>query len=1025
MTKKRAVFAQNASHWRKAQDGDAIGAIRQQYNDQQNNPTTAWNHDTNYQDASVIPVQQDIMNLHNGALGRLGQMAISTPNGISPIDGWKGYKTGAYKYKPVVREYQHNNRPTETVYDGTNYEQGIAKDAARTTGPQNWTTNNAGIDINGTQHNYNKYYQETAPVQPVASGIPSNYNGTRNGVNYINGQVDIPQAASGMMMPAGNGINIQGKFQPLSNQTIELKDSSHKLGGQLVSANGTTIEAEGPSNDGTNDGETIHVDDQGNTIIGGNMEYMDSGIKFKKLFKEIGKTEGKIVKEQQKNQKSKDKTLVIANNITDPTNRYGAPTAGTVGVMADAHAQRDMEITQVSDKVAQAKQYLTDMQNAQLQANGKTAKNGARIPKAQAGANLFDPKYAQLVNRSKQYLQQIYPNKDIDIYQSSGDRDIQGQAGKVKQGSSQTPVSLHNAGAARDFHIYVNGKVIDNKNSDVYKKSLWKAADELGLYHLNGNPPSAEDPKPFGNIDPYHISVVKESNDHTAYKRLLQQYPQILETPILKKTEEFIKNSQDPIAQSIYGQIQEVRNNKKAKGGYIAQKGKKIVNTDVEADLQDPGYVYHPSKKVASDVIPYRGNPQSTGSIQDWYESTPRIPTVYNPLAFDNYQVPPTAPVTGTPVTTQPQGTGTVADWFDSNPHTPTRGNKIVQKSPRAKTTIAPVPTSNQRFLQQNNPNPWQTIDPMIPGTGAPAGLVDLPTTDTNNYAPQEVDMTGMQLPAVKPYDQLENDGTSKKPLVKGMRNKFHIGDYLGEIMAGFDKAEPVQSVQAQAILEPDYNLSLQQKKNSIISAYKAGLQNADNPAQQAAIAGQMAEQLGAVDSEEFSMNQQNRGQIMARNAQELRGVRDMNLKLGEDQYAKQAQAKAIVDQNHFNAAQSISSKEAQRRYQNNSLALGEQYAGWAKDDNGNWQQIRPDYIYGDVYNHAPDLDAEGNKRNKTISYTYNDRGQKTGEVVNGAYKSYQMGGMMSGPMPGMGGAPLAKRTKAKGGKKLKPNSYC
>lgn len=783
-TGKRKQFAINAkNHFKKAADGDSIGTIRQNYNDQQNAPAEYWNHDEQYQDPSVIPVQQDIMNLSKGSLGTLGQKLINTPAGISPVDGWKGTKTGAYSYKPLEYQYEHTNRPTEINNVGTNYEQGIAQDAQRMPqGPQNWNSNATGMDINGVQHNYNKYLQDT-PVSAEGqsqSSLPTNFTGQYQGRNYISGKLDSPSAANGMMLPAGNGINIQGKYQPISQNTVELKDSSHAVGGQMINANGTTVEAEGPNGDGQG-GETLHISPvDGSVNVGGNMYIGDTGIKFKKAFQQIGKTEEKITKVEQKTAKFKDKITTIADNITDPMNKYGSPTAGTVRVLHDAAEQKQAETDMANQKVAQVKQYLTDMQNAQLQQKGEqTAKKGMKIPKMIGGGD---------------------PN---DI--------------------------------------------------------------------------------PTGTVSDWFASDLRQYNNKGTTK-----------TPI--------------------------------------KKGKKVI-------------------------------PTPTGT--------------YDPM----------------------------------NQFAPTTPFKINQPG---------IPYS---FNSRNQPGIPESFNGQSPNTLPVSNDVQIPITNPT-ITPAEMNLP--DLPAVIPYNQLEKDGTEKKPLVKGMRNKFHIGDYLGEIMAGFEKVQPVQSMQVNPILEPEYNLSLQQKKNSIISAYNPALGAADSAGQQAAIAGQMAEQLGAVDSEELGLNQQNQGAIRARNYQELHHTTDANTQLAMQQLQQQAQAKAITEQDHFNAANSISSKEAQRRYHNDTLGMYEQHTGWARNNNGNWLQIRPDYQFGDPNPHTPSVDEtpDTKSHSKYTQYTYDEKGRKTGQIVNGTYTSFEMGGMMSGPMPGMG-TPIAMRKKTKKaamGKKLK---YC
>ena len=88
------------------------------------------------------------------------------------------------------------------------------------------------------------------------------------------------------------------------------------------------------------------------------------------------------------------------------------------------------------------------------------------------------------------------------------------------------------AGGARDFNIKIDGRVLGNNKKDfkVYKDVLWKNANELGFFHLEENG--------FGKTDPYHIGLVKEKGDGTAFKRLFIEYPELTKD----------KNVQDSLA---------------------------------------------------------------------------------------------------------------------------------------------------------------------------------------------------------------------------------------------------------------------------------------------------------------------------------------------------------------------------------------------------------------------------------------------------------------------------------------------
>jgi hypothetical protein len=827
VTKKRAIFAQNAAKWHHADAGTSIpnnwqdnwNAYRTYASTLPGFGTDQWNHGTqgmqSMQNWNINNPNQQIptdVNYIQQTMQDKSQQypgSVKAPLGLSKVDNYAGQKTtnplmttygqqwNKWETDPITHQRAEKTYAQENY--GTHVENWKQRDqfqpVAQPVQEQPITTNTGGWGGNGGNPNYKEgmtYSQVTGNSSQPQQAKTQNPNWhTDEATDYF---------ANGGMIPTGMGdLQIQGKYNQLSPNTIELKDSSHKQGGQLIAANGTTVEAEGPSNDNTGDGETIHISPvDGSVNVGGNQYIGNSDIKFKTAFKQLGRTEDNIARVQAKNQKQKDKTLIIANNITDPTNRYGAPTAGTVSVMADAHAQRDAEVAQVADKVAQTKQYLTDMQNAQLEASGK-ARKGMKIPMAKTGKRL-DP---------------------------------------------------------------ITGEPVD----------------------YNTNPP-------------------KSTSTGRPYKK-------------------------------VTGTTTTPQQN------YIEPAGQRTMDIPGNSNVGWPG--------LPSDALP---------------DTTPQPQAIEQPYTRFNQRMPQDIPG----VTSQyPEG------------QTPYPGGLGGE---------SPVTTERNRIQSEDSPY----------------------GKDYNWFH--------------DPFTQ----GPAQKPAFKqGLRNKFHIGDYLGEIMAGFDKPEPVQSMQVNPILEPEYNLSLQQKKNSIISAYKPALQGAVNSTgQQAAIAGQMAEQLGAVDSEELGLNQQNQGAIRARNLQELHSTRDTNTQLAMQQLNQQAQAKSVTEQNRFNAAQSISHKEAQRRAENNKLGMYEQATGWSWDPNSHqYQMLHPGYQFNDIGVHQFNPDTEPDKKTKNKYYRYDPRtGKKLSESDETIYDNNRMmGGMVGGPMPGMATAPVAMRKKkAAKGTKLK---YC
>lgn len=265
------------------------------------------------------------------------------------------------------------------------------------------------------------------------------------------------------------------------------------------------------------------------------------------------------------------------------------------------------------------------------------------------------------------------------------------------------------------------------------------------------------------------------------------------------------------------------------------------------------------------------------------------------------------------------------------------------------------------------------------------------------------------------------NLNTSKfdKKKGKGLREKHYLDP--SALRDAFEQADPYQSMQIQPYLESDYNISLQQKKNAIQSAFAPAIKAAKTPAQQAAITAQMAEQLGAVDSEEFNINQQNRAGILARNLGEMRGVRDTNLKLAMDAYEKGLGAKEAARQIRRHGAEKLFSDWRATDALNKQLAIEEQYAGWAYDPKTKeaWEKQHPDEVFNPRTVSIADFYEEPAKKNKK-NWVYDSKtGKKIQEIseelnsdpttyfggyIPGIQRVYFAGGAMGSGMQGMQG---------------------
>ena len=159
----------------------------------------------------------------------------------------------------------------------------------------------------------------------------------------------------------------------------------------------------------------------------------------------------------------------------------------------------------------------------------------------------YESKFTDFEAEAKRKLQSMYPGRKVSIgfqneglYDQTGGRDIESQVGIQKKGNSQTPVSLHNFGAAKDYILYVDGKPIDPEQfKKLYKDVLWGAADKTGLHHLE-------------DWDVAHISLAKEGQK-TAFDELYAKYPDIFAHPNFLRSLNYInKNKNNPLYEEYY-----------------------------------------------------------------------------------------------------------------------------------------------------------------------------------------------------------------------------------------------------------------------------------------------------------------------------------------------------------------------------------------------------------------------------------------------------------------------------------------
>ena len=158
-----------------------------------------------------------------------------------------------------------------------------------------------------------------------------------------------------------------------------------------------------------------------------------------------------------------------------------------------------------------------------------------------------------------------------------------------------------------------------------------------------------------------------------------------------------------------------------------------------------------------------------------------------------------------------------------------------------------------------------------------------------------------------------------------------------GEMYAlGNNQLEGVQAQTFQPMLDSPYDISLQDQLNAIDSQSRAAIRaSGQDPAAQAYIMSQAADQKNKVLGEQFRFNQANKAQIYQANRQALNQAQLQNLGILDKQYERQSTAKSKTKAQTIAALSSISDKIAKNKLENRKLGLYENLYGFRFDDKG------------------------------------------------------------------------------------------
>lgn len=179
----------------------------------------------------------------------------------------------------------------------------------------------------------------------------------------------------------------------------------------------------------------------------------------------------------------------------------------------------------------------------------------------------------------------------------------------------------------------------------------------------------------------------------------------------------------------------------------------------------------------------------------------------------------------------------------------------------------------------------------------------------------------------------------TKKP--KGYREKLGVADVLPELSTIFEKPETVPLEQYNPQLLTPYQVSFEDRVQGNQSDFNA-LQKtyANNPAALGALSAQKYNSDNQTRGEEFRTNQGISNQVTNQNVGIINQAKEMNLKLADEQYVRQAGANANTVDNRYRAMASLATKEGQVRRDNESISRFEALEHYT------WDPKSKQYIY-------------------------------------------------------------------------------
>jgi hypothetical protein len=161
------------------------------------------------------------------------------------------------------------------------------------------------------------------------------------------------------------------------------------------------------------------------------------------------------------------------------------------------------------------------------------------------------------------------------------------------------------------------------------------------------------------------------------------------------------------------------------------------------------------------------------------------------------------------------------------------------------------------------------------------------------------------------------------------------------------NQLEPVNAQQYNPRLKQSYNISLQDQLNEVDSQVRAATKMiGSNPSAAAQIFAQAADAKNKIRGEQFRMNQANQIGTQNANIDTLNQAQLQNLQLLDQQYVRQSQAKSNTKAQTLEALKSIAAKTAQNKLENRQLGIMENMYNFRFAPNGQAYNVNNPYQF-------------------------------------------------------------------------------